>query len=251
LTTEFQTRPATEHRIAATEGEIAGWLALPDGPGPFPAVLVAHELNGFRPSMVNAARRLAAAGFAALAIDLYAPLGGAPKLRQTEEIMAWIRQLDDDRQVIDMGRCLDWLMARPEVDAARVALLGYSAGGRYGLVLAGRRADLAAIVNCYSRMWPGIPPDITHILASADFVDRVRCPFLGIFGGKDHMLPLDMVDRFDKHLTTHDVRHEFHILPEADHFFMNESFGKYYREADSETAWRFILEFLRNELRVE
>src|SRR5262245_56720799 len=99
LTIDFQVRPVTEHRIAATEGEIAGWLALPEGAGPFPAVLVAHELNGFRPSMVNAARRLAAAGIATLAIDLYTPYGGAPKLRQTEEIMEWIRRLDDDRQV--------------------------------------------------------------------------------------------------------------------------------------------------------
>jgi dienelactone hydrolase len=53
--------------------------------------------------MAAAAERLAAAGFAAAAIDLYVPLGGAPAQRSQAEVDAWLERLDDARQVADLG----------------------------------------------------------------------------------------------------------------------------------------------------
>src|SRR5258708_1821145 len=124
--------------IPVSEGVVTGHLALTEGPGPHGAVVITHELNGFRPAMITAARRLATAGLGALAVDRYAPLGGVPRFRAREDVDAWLKRLDDPRQLADLDRCVDWLGARPEVDAHRVSLQGYSIGGCYALLLAAR-----------------------------------------------------------------------------------------------------------------
>jgi carboxymethylenebutenolidase len=196
--------------------------------------------------MVAAARRLATAGFAALAVDLYAPLGGVPRLRAREEVDAWLQRLDDPRQLADLGRCVDWLGARPEVEPRRLSLQGYSIGGCYALLLAARRHDLAGVVAFYSRPWP--PPHAAHLLSPGDSAPSIRCPVLGIFGGADEIAPPDQVERLRRVLTAHGVPHEFRSYPDCPHLFANESYPRFYRPAEAEDAWRHVLAFHRRTL---
>jgi carboxymethylenebutenolidase len=235
---ELWTRPV---EIPVREGVVTGHLALPEGPGPHGAVVITHELNGFRPAMIAAARRLAAAGFAALAVDLYAPLGGVPRFRAREEVDEWMKGLDDPRQLADLERCVDWLGARPEADARRISLQGYSIGGCYALLLAARRHDFAGVVVFYSRPWP--PPYASHFLSPGDLAVTIRCPVLGIFGGADEITPPDMVERFRRVLAAHGVPHEFHSYPDCPHLFANESYPRFYRAAEAEDAWWHVLAF--------
>ena len=84
--------------IPGVDGDLTGVLLEPDcppageadGPAGLPAVVVLPEIDGFCEGTVAAARRLAAAGYVALALDLYAPYGSAPRLRNSEDTRAWL-----------------------------------------------------------------------------------------------------------------------------------------------------------------
>lgn len=233
--------------IPVSEGLVTGELALPDGKGPWPAILIAHELNGYRPSMANAARRLAEAGFAALAVDLYAPLGGAPRMREQEEIAAWLQRLHDPTQIADLGDCLDALAGMPEIDRDKLGLLGYSAGGRYAGILAADRPEVRVLVTFYARPWPGAIAN--HMLGSAERVPDLHCDVLGIFAAQDYMIPEEMAHQYDALLAEHGIPHEVYVFEGCDHFFANESFAKYYRPEQAEAAWVRALDFLDRRLR--
>jgi carboxymethylenebutenolidase len=123
-----------------------------------------------------------------------------------------------------------------------VALLGYSIGGRYALLLAAERADLAAVATLYSSVWP--PRRTSRVIVAGERAHQVRCPILSLFGGSDAIAPRDMAARFDRPLTEHAIPHEVRIYPEGDHYFANESFPRRYRAVEAADAWRRVLAFL-------
>jgi len=155
--------------IPGVDGSLSGVLFEPDGgalgaapgaaPGAtrdagLPAVVVVPEIDGFCAGTVAAARRLARAGYIALALDLYAPYGSAPALRGYEDTIAWLDRLNDRRQLSDLVQALGWLRELPAVDPARVAIVGFSIGGRYGMMLTTEPHVLRAVVYASPRPWP-------------------------------------------------------------------------------------------------
>jgi carboxymethylenebutenolidase len=241
---------ATEHEvtISGVDGALAGALVVPPGP-PAGAVVVLPEVDGYCPGTVAAARRLAASGYVALALDLFAPYGGTPELRGGEATMAWLSRLDDRRQLSDLAVACRWLQARPEVDGAPLAIVGFSIGGRYGMLLGCEPHGLAAVVAFYSRPWPG--GAIAEIaLAPGDHIDVLDVPVCAFFGAQDELVPPDMVERFRGVLTSRpEVGHEIHVV-QGGHFFANESRPRRYRAESAEQAWGVALPFLARHLSV-
>ena len=152
--------------LAATDGHgrpVGGWLCRPEGAGPFPAVLVVHahggrpdigarELVGGRPAMPDPiGPDLARAGFVAACFDL--PCFGSRAAQESESAAAkaalWRGGSLAGRMLGELSAQLDWLAARPEVDARRIGVFGLSMGATLGSWLAavdGRVAALAQMV---------------------------------------------------------------------------------------------------------
>src|SRR5437870_10014738 len=122
-----------EYDAAGTR--MVGRLALPDGEGTRPAVLIAHEGLGLDDFQKDRASRLAELGYVAFALDYH---GGGKPLADRDEMMARIGELwKDPERIRALGRAgLEVLLAEPRTDASRVAATGYCFGGAVALELA-------------------------------------------------------------------------------------------------------------------
>ena len=125
-------------RFRSGDADIAAWLYLPIGDGPWPAVVLGHGLGGIKEMGLGPySERFATAGFVALAFDYrhFGESGGEPRLL-----------LDIGRQLADWQAAVAFVRGLAEVDPARVALFGSSFGGGHAIVTASRDPGLAAVI---------------------------------------------------------------------------------------------------------
>ena len=141
---------------------LIGRLAVPDGDGKRPAVLIAHEANGLDDHQKQRAQQFAKLGYVAFALDYQG--GGRPRTDR-DEINARLDELSADpdrlRRVAKAG--LDVLLSHPRADRSKVAAVGYCFGGTLVLELARSGADLAAVVGFHPGLTTSRPEDSANI----------------------------------------------------------------------------------------
>ena len=146
----------------SADGEdMIGLLALPNGLGPHPAVLVCHEGPGLSDHTRDVSKRLAGLGYVAFAMDYH---GGGQTLSMNDarpRIVAWMGDPSGIRA--RAAAALKVLTDRREVDANRVAAIGYCFGGTTALELARSGADLKAVVGFHSGLSTARPQDAVNI----------------------------------------------------------------------------------------
>jgi carboxymethylenebutenolidase len=189
--------------FAADAGESRGYYAAPAGSGgPWPGVVVLHEVFGLTDDIRRQTDHLAAAGYVALAADLY-PAG--PTLRC---IRRAFRDLLARRgrtwEAIDAARA--WLAARDEC-TGRVGVIGFCMGGGFALVAAARHDFAAASVN-----YGIVPRRAAAVLDGA-------CPIVASYGGRDLMLRAAPA-RLERTLGELDVPHDVKAYPGVGHGFL-------------------------------
>ena len=140
------------------------------------------------------------------------------------------------------------LAALPQVDAAKIAVMGVCQTGRHPLVLAAERPIAAALVwygAASQREWQvsaRYPKPLDEIIA------RVDCPVLGIFGEADHLISLADVRRFRDALERHDKSYHVKVFAGAPHGWLNDTMPGRYRHAQAQAAWALQLAFLNRVL---
>ncbi|AEI64080.1 dienelactone hydrolase family protein [Corallococcus macrosporus] len=222
--------------LQGEEVEVAGtqaYLSLPQGAqGPLPAVLVIHEWWGLNPHIKHWADRLAAEGYAALAVDLY----GGKVATTREEALALLKAVDPARAQETLRAAHAFLQQDARVRAPRTGSIGWCFGGGWSLRTAMAIPELDAAVLYY-----GNPVTDARELAA------IQAPVLGIFGTKDPSIPQATVQAFRQALDEAGVRH--YILEfEAEHAFANPS-GERYDEQAAAGAWQQVAAFLDQHLR--
>jgi len=212
--------------------ELGGFLATPEGAGPYPTVVLIHEWWGLNDWVKDNARKLARLGYVALAVDLYR--GRVADDRElAHELM---RGLPRGRAVGDMRAAVDYLRGRPDVDSARIGAIGWCMGGGYSLALAMAEPIRAAVV-CYGR--PVVEPDPLRSIEGA---------VLGIFGADDRGIPASDVKSFQGALNKAGVSATISLYEDVGHAFMNPGNERGYSPQASERAWDEILAFLEQQL---
>ena len=163
---------ASEETVTFKSGTetISAFLVKPDGPGPFPGVIVLHEWWGVDGWIKDQARALAKEGYAALAVDLYR---GKVTARE-EEAHQLMMGTPTDRQDRDLKAAFAYFSMRKDVVKSRIASVGWCMGGRNAFTLAVLEPTLAAAVIYY-----GAPPTDPASIA------KIRAPMLGNFGADD------------------------------------------------------------------
>lgn len=210
-----------------------GYLALPQGKGPFPAVVVIIEWWGLNEQIKGVADRLAEAGFAALVPDLYY----GHVTTDPEKAHELMRGLDEKTALKDLGAAVEFLRARPEVGKSKVGSLGFCMGGGLSLQLALSRPDLQGAVMFYGQ--PETDPAI---------LKGIACPVLGLFGAEDQGIPADKVQEMAKQLKEVGKGAEIKIYPGAGHAFFNETRPSYKADAATD-AWQKTLAFFKARLK--
>jgi carboxymethylenebutenolidase len=210
--------------------DIGAYLALPDGEGPWPAIIVIHEIWGLVPHIEDVARRFAGAGYAALAPDVYSRSGTPEGFGDIGRALAWVQARDRGRDVADLRAVLDWLAARPFVDAKRLFSLGFCMGGGLSGRLASSGAGLAGCVIFYGEN----PP--------AEEIGNIRCPVLGLYGAEDHRIT-DGVPNLARAMAATGKRFDHNVYEAAAHAFFNDTRETYRPEAAAD-AWKRVLRFM-------
>ncbi len=143
---------------------MVGRLALPDGDGPAPGVLVCHEANGLDDHQRGRAEEIAELGYVGLAIDYH---GGGKAFTDTEAMFARIGELGEDPDRLrGIGQAaLDVLLAEPRTDPDRVAAIGYCFGATVAMELARSGADLKAVVGFHPGLGSARPVDSVKVTA--------------------------------------------------------------------------------------
>jgi len=236
----------TDQALMRISGELMGYYAQAAAPQA-PGVVVLMEAYGLTTHIRRACDRLAAAGFHALAPDLYH--GEQFSYDTMDQAIAKLRSLDDARLMDEVGAGLDWLARRPEVDAARLAVQGYCMGGRLAF-LAGCRhaAKVRAAVSYYGgAICPegekdrlGRTPPITEAAA-------LSASLLLVYGGADSSIPPAEHARLAQRLGELHKRYVLSVYPGAGHGFCCEDRAAYAPGA-AEAAHAETVDFLRRVL---
>ncbi len=229
----------TTEKAPAAKGEmidLAGghaYLSLPpQAKAPLPGIIVIHEWWGLNDHIKHWTDRLAAEGYAALAVDLY----GGKVAATADSAMAYMRAVDDKQALDIMLGALYFLTTDPRVQAERMASIGWCFGGGMSLQLALHASQLDAAVIYYGRL-----------VTEADQVKLIKADVLGIFGNRDESIPAATVNDFDAALTLAGVSHQI-LRYDADHAFANPSSGNY-DQKNAGAAWKEVQAFLAAQLK--
>ena len=184
---------------------LTGVLAVPDGPGPWPGVVLVHEAYGVSEVMRRQVVRMAEAGYLALMPDLFAQ-GGARKC-----LVATFRALRsrEGRAFVDIESARAFLAARSD-SSGKTGVLGFCMGGGFALAAASDHGFDAASAN-----YGMLPRELDDALEHA-------CPIVGSYGGRDHSLT-GAAAKLSAVLTAHDIPHDVKEYPDAGHSFLNDA----------------------------
>lgn len=221
----YMVRPATPVEGAQPAPEAATG-------GPFPAVVVVHENRGLNPYIEDVARRLAKAGFLALAPDGLSSVGGYPG--NDEEGRALQSGVDPEALMNDFLNAVTWLQGH-ELSTGNVGIVGFCYGGGVSNAAAVAIPDLKAAVPFYGRQ-----PD------AAD-VPRINAPILLHYAGLDTRIN-EGWPAYEAALQANGKTYEAHVYEGVNHGFHNDSTPRYDAEA-AELAWSRTLGWFDRYLR--
>lgn len=237
-----QTISFTDPRIKATyvtypspggnSGTMRGYLVQPSGAGPFPAVLVIHENRGLNPYVEDVARRVAVAGFLALAPDGLFPAGGYPG--NDDDGRSLQASLDQSKLRTDMLNSARHVKSHA-LSSGKLGVTGFCwGGGTTNWLATVLGADLQAGAPFY-----GAAPD-------AASVPNIKAPLLVHLAEDDPRIN-GMYPAFREALEAADVPHEVHVYPGTRHGFHNNSTPRY-NEAAAALAWERTVAHFRKHL---
>lgn len=224
---EYITYPSPEGN-----GEVRGYLVKPSGAtGPLPAVLVVHENRGLNPYIEDVARRVAKAGFMALAPDGLTSVGGYPG--NDEEGKALQSTVDGTKLMNDFFAGTEHLMAR-EDSTGKLGCVGFCYGGGVCNAMAVAYPELAASVPFYGRQ------------PSPEDVAKIQAPLLLHYAELDTRIG-EGWPAYEEALKANGKEYTAHIYPGVNHGFHNDSTPRY-DEAAAELAWDRTIAFFKEKL---
>jgi carboxymethylenebutenolidase len=209
-----------------------GYLAVPESGGG-PGVIVLQEWWGLVGHIKDVCDRFAAAGFVALAPDLYHGESTASPDAAGKMMMA----LNIDRAERDMRGAIDYLLALDTTTGDHVGTVGFCMGGQLSLYAACANEKVGACVDYY-----GVHPDVKPRLVG------LRAPVLGFFAENDGFVPPDVARALEAEIKAAGKDIQIHIYPGADHAFFNDARPEVYHRGYAEDSWARMLELFRTHL---
>ncbi len=238
---------AGEVSIAVAGGKIPGYRARPKKDGHRPVVLVVQEIFGVHEHIRDLCRRLAHAGYYAIAPSLYARYGDPGKydLEHAKDLMTDIVSKVPDSEVMsDLDSTVAF--AKSEfADTTKLAITGFCWGGRIVWLYAAHNPDLDAGAAWYGQLKGPVPANPLRPKSPLDLVGALKAPVTGFYGGLDKGISQDDVAAMNAALAAAGkADSHIEVFPDAQHGF-NADYRPSYNAADAKTAWAQMLAFFK------
>lgn len=235
-----QTVPAQDDRIITEritypgdDCTMKGYVAKPKQKGKYGSVVVIHENRGLNPHIEDVTRRVALAGFLALAPDALSPTGGTPA--NEDEARNQIGKLDANKNLNNFIKAFDYLKTREESNG-KTGCVGFCWGGAMANQLAVHVPDLKAAVPYYGRQ------------ADAADVPKIKAAVQLHYGGLDERINAG-IPAYEQALKSAGVKYELYVYEGAQHAFNNDTAPTRYNEAAAKLAWDRTIKFFSDKLK--
>lgn len=222
-------------QVDVEDGGMDVYVAVPDGDGPHPAIILAFHRTGMDSFTTESADRLASAGFLTAAPDFYHRHKG-------ETADHAVKHRNDGDVTADLSATVAHLGALDEANTGRLVIMGHCMGGRIAMLGAVALPD--AFDLCVPFYGGGVMTAWGEGPSVFDRFERLNCPVYGFFGNDDGNPSPDDVDRFDARLSELGIDHIFHRYDGAGHAFQNTLNAKGYRPEIAERGWETVIGLL-------
>jgi carboxymethylenebutenolidase len=233
---------AGEFQLPTEQGDLPAYYARPDGPGPFPTILVIEEIFGVHEYIKDVCRRFATHGYLAIAPELYARIADLSTMSDPHQIIRdVISKAPDATLLADLDSAVTWAAAN-HGDVARLGVNGFCRGGRDTWLYAEHNPRLRAAVAWYGPVAGPTSPIQPH--NPIDGAAGLKCPLLGLYGGKDTSISQTDVQAAAAAARAAGQTVEIKVFPEAGHGFHADYRATYDAPAAKE-GWNDALAWFR------
>jgi carboxymethylenebutenolidase len=224
-----------ETEIPTTDGKLPAYYARPAKSGLFPVILVNEEIFGVHEYIKDVCRRFAKLGYLAVATEYYARIGDLSKMSDAGQIFSQVISKAPDAQYMsDLDSTASWAL-KYGGSRTRLGVIGFCRGGRQTWLYAAHNPSLKAAVAFYGPL--GGTPSPIQPQTALDLADQIKCPLLGLYGGKDPSIPVESVRQAEAKAKAAHKTVEIVIYPDAPHGF-HADYRPSYHQADAEDGWK-------------
>ena len=223
-------------------GDIPAYYAVPKGKGKRQVVVVVAEIWGLHEYIKDTCRRLAKAGYFAIANEPYYRLGELWKMTEIKQVLAEANKLDDATAFADIDKTVAWAQKHALGKGGKIGITGFCRGGRMVWMYTAHSKNVKAGVAWYGGM--GTTP--AQPQTPLDIADQLHAPVLGLYGGADTGIPVVMVERMRAALLAfgkekESIIHVYDGMPHAFHADYRPSYNK----AAAEDGWKRMLAWFK------
>ncbi|MBN1411875.1 MAG: dienelactone hydrolase family protein [Spirochaetales bacterium] len=215
--------------------DLKAYLVKPSGEGPFPAVIMIHEWWGLTRNITRMADVLSREGYAVLAVDAFR---GKAVAKTPDEAMKLVQGTPMDQIQGDLLAAVSYLGKDKDIDAKRIASLGFCFGGTQSMYLGTKGLNLAAVVIFYGSGPITDPAKLGNMANNGGI--------LGIYGEEDTNIPVKAVNDFKKALAEKKIPATITLYPGVGHAFVNTGT---YQSGTAAEAWGQAVAFLDEKLK--
>jgi len=241
ITTDTAGLVAGEVKVPVKGGEMPAYQAMPDNGGPFPTVLVVHEAWGVHEHIKDICRRLAKAGYFAIAGELWARQGNAAAAKDMDEIRKIMSAVPTDQVMSDLDATVAYAKTTGKADTSKLAVTGFCWGGFATWMYAAHNPGLKAAVPWYGT--DRQPNELTP-KKPLDIAGEVKCPVLAFYGGQDKSIPKETIEKREEACKAAGKTCVSKIYPDAQHGF-NADYRPSYNADAAKDAWARMLAWFK------
>jgi carboxymethylenebutenolidase len=242
ITTDTNGLVAGDVKIPVQNGEIPAYRAMPASGGPFPTILVVHEIFGVHEHIKDICRRLAKAGYFAVAPYLYAREGDVAGKTDIKDVLPIVRKTPEPQVASDLDATVAWAKSTGNADTSRLGITGFCWGGRQVWLYAAHNPNLKAGVAWYGPLQ--IPKSDNTPVNPPDVVGQMNAPVLGLYGGADQNITAAHVEAMRAAIKAAGKSSEIIVYPDTPHAF-NADYRPSYRPKEAKDGWARMLAWFK------
>ncbi|MBL8384143.1 MAG: dienelactone hydrolase family protein [Burkholderiales bacterium] len=230
-------------KVPVAGGEMPGYMASPKAAGKRATVIVIPEIFGMHEYQKDICRRLAKVGYTGITLDPYFRSGDLSKISDIKQVLSAANQLKDEVMLADLDALVAFAEKQPKVNAKKMGITGMCRGGRTVWMYVAHSKKVRAGVSWYGGLNP-MPPAMP--LSPIDVTDQLKAPVLGLYGGADAGIPMNMVERLRAGLLAFgkDKESPIHVYEGMPHAF-HADYRPSYRKEAAEDGWKRMLAWFK------